>query len=449
MGRIIIVIAYLSLSIIANAQNKQAYLWNIGNYLFDFNTNPVTISQLPKKYLGAVWHVNQEGEILLYSSNRNFRLYDRFDKALYFNGHPLVLAVNFFVPMPDNEDLVYCFNQFEYFVVDTRTNQITSHSDQHNGTPNFITVHDYNCKNIWIIYFNSTEAIKYQITNNGLQYITKTKLITTNGNIDDPLLEKCINLSLSRDCNYFSAICPLTNEAIFGNFDRSTGQFSIEKKLDFSKFNLSALNSCISPDNSKIYYHTICSNETTNKIIEISIDDFDNYREIEKIEMTNVKREWMQFYYGIDGNIYTSFNNEIGIVTIENENTTIKRILYDAGVYSNKKTIRFISTWLSPNACNNNPCDSIEKIRFNNSIVCNGEQLYIEVPQTGPYSITYTINSNRDTTIEKINTSWQIPHIPGTYQIKTITANGCEYYPTNGNTATIGKPMKPLTIKFN
>lgn len=292
MGRIIIVFTYLSLSIIANAQNKQAYLWNIGNYLFDFNTNPVSISQLPKKYLGAVWHVNQEGEILLYSSNRNFRLYDRFDKALYFNGHPLVLAVKFFVPMPDNEDLVYCFNQFDYFVVDTRTNQITSHSDQHNGTPNFITVHDYNCKNIWIIYFNSTEAIKYQITNNGLQYITKTKLITTNGNIDDPLLEKCINLSLSRDCNYFSAICPLTNEAIFGNFDRST------------------------------------------------------------------------------------------------------------------------------------------------------------VPQTGPYSITYTINSNRDTTIEKINTSWQIPHIPGTYQIKKITANGCEYYPTSGNTATIGNPMKPLTIKL-
>lgn len=326
-----------------NAQSGHAKLWNIFDKCLDFSDSEIKMSDIPNELIDAAWYVDANGVLQLYSKDEG-GLFDIDGNKI--NGD----AVDFFIPKPGDDNLIYCFSIApRYYVVNLQNKNVVEKADLiedilHNS---HLTVHHANCKDIWILFYVSSTVHKYLLTTEGIFY---------KGNYQLP---ERMRINLSKDCNYFTAISDITRHVYFGKFNRNTAEFQIiSEYAEFPKEYVDLGHSIISPDMTKIYISGRYSG-MRKVLFEIpiinGIPDYETQTEI-KVYPKQVPNYGTLFYYGPDGNIYTYTIGNFGVLKTNSKWETVfedEIITYD---YRISPSLDFVSTWLSDNPCNVSPC---------------------------------------------------------------------------------------------
>lgn len=325
----------------ANAQSGHAKLWNIFDKCLDFTGTELKISDMPKELCNASWYVDSNGALQLYSKNG---LFDKDGNMI--SPEP----VDFFIPKPGDENLIYCFTiSSYYYVVDLRTHCVIEKSDelQYTFPDTHLAVHHANCRDIWILFNHNSTISKYLLTPEGIDYK------------GSGLLPQGISFNLSKDCNYFTGISEFARHIYFGTFDRNTAEFRVtNESADVFKEYVDLSQLIISPDMSKLY---VCGRYTGMRkvIFEIPIingtPDYETRTEI-KVYPRQVPYRASLFYYGLDGNIYTYTFGNFGVIKTDSNNNTVFEDEFITCDCEFSPPLDFIATWLSDNPCDTQPC---------------------------------------------------------------------------------------------
>jgi hypothetical protein len=342
--KIILSVVFIFSFLTVFAQSKHVSKLNLGNYSLDFNSEPV-VTELPYKYLGDllyrfIRYVDDNGKVKLTANFWNNIILDenlepikgceKFGEYIRVDGDN---HLNFFVPNPCNENLVYYFDWDRYFIIDLNLNEIVSDDVVwlHNLNSFFSTgeltpvlVHHKDNKNIWLIYVGDSKYYQFLITANGVEEKEIVELDPKRYNFD--ISKDCKwSINMSRDCKYYSAFSQKLNHntVYFGEFDRENGIFKPICNYTFKKY-WEIYSSVFSPDGKRIFYIGAAS----NGIIEIISVDIKNgipdYESSENSKPYYTKKERginiaNSCYYGLDGNIYIAYKGkrEIAIIPFD------------------------------------------------------------------------------------------------------------------------------------
>lgn len=353
------------------AQSKRAAIWHVGNKRLNFNTTPITISEINAPFLGTSLSNSlstQQGEMLLFMSAYG-KLYNKHYNVITNNGGGKLC--DFFIPKPNNDSLIYLMSVDNYRVVDVKNNKFISKenikwNDIYGNDPNNVAyhlnaIHHSNCNDIWVIVRDSAFNIySYLLTNKGIsERFVKSNIAG-------------FSLKLSPTGKYFCMFNRSNSKyisIIFGKFDRKTGLFTqtVSKLLP----NVLSCASCaFSPDESKLYL-----NVETNKHDELyQVDIVNEIPQIDDIVILNElprgyikKHPSMQL--GIDGKIYITYYFRLKRIDIIHQpNIKGKGCNYQANAISlstgGNGLPRFVTTYLS-----NNPCE----LSFYSQNFCYGD----------------------------------------------------------------------------
>ncbi len=449
--RIVLLLFSIFCTVIANAQVGHGSLLNIGNYCVDFKTEPPTISEIPRDKQDAFWYVDAKGELALYYTN---------DGNLHNSDGGLVEGrllprVDFFIPMPGDEDKVYCFCDNKYEVVSLSANRVVEFCDDLGlGKDSYLAVHHANCSDIWLIFFSKTKIIRYLLTTHGLMEAYSTDV--------DPLDYDCLytqtpwQVALSNDCNYYCATFPTVRcrDLLYGSFDRATGEFKRLSKKTFDE-GLEVYNACIAPDNSRIYCFIFDWKRGNRYLVEVSLKDniLGDYEVIKEYDK-QPNNSTILFFYGLDGNIYTSFlmNRFLGQIRIVDGSTLYTEALR---VLSSKyflPTYTNVASWYMQDPCSlpYDPCTRRYDVSFENSFVCGGEPLRLVLPKGIPCSFSYSINDEKQPLVDNVVSGYyQFPYKPGRYMINWISLDGCLIDSIPNLNARTGKKLSAPVIRTN
>jgi len=324
------------------AQSGHAKLWNIFDKCLDFTWNELKISDMPEELYNASWYVDSNGVLQLYSKNG---LFDADGNMI--SPEP----VDFFIPKPGDENLIYCFTiSSYYYIVDLKTHSAIEKSDelQYSFPDTHLTVHHANCRDIWILFNHNSTISKYLLTPEGIAYKGTCQLPSE------------MSINLSKDGNLFTGISTGTKHHIyFGTFDRNTAEFQVTNvSADLSREYIGLSQSIISPNMTKLY---VCGCYTGMRkvIFEIPMingtPDYEMRTEI-KVYPRHVPYQASLFYYGPDGNIYTYTYGNFGVIKTDTNNEIVfedELITCDCKV---SPPLDFVATWLSDNPCDSSPC---------------------------------------------------------------------------------------------
>ncbi len=84
---------------------------------------------------------------------------------------------------------------------------------------------------------------------------------------------------------------------------------------------------------------------------------------------------------------------------------------------------------------------------FDNSKLCNGEELNVKLTGEAPWEVTYTYKNNAKTTVISDTPTYSLGKEPGKYLLIGVSDKStCSNTTTTNNTAVIGAPLKKLEI---
>lgn len=377
---IIIITTFFSVQ----AQNKSAAIWHIGNKKLDFNTNPITVSDIESPYLGIFSSLalsDSNGELLLFASHETNTIYNK-------NLQPLKnvdniqfswIGSSIFIPMPDNDSLIYFIYYNLFSLIDVKNDTVLEkniewyplETDPDIYTPNIQATFHSNSKDIWLILEDGNDIYSFLITKNGISS-TYSAFSSLPGD----------GLKLSPTGQFF--VCSDydwehngSDTIYWGKFNKTTGVF--EKLGGYDIGDEQLLTYSFSPDETKLYYYiydyynTKLAQGDYIKLFQVDITDdifeFDNNKLIFSHEHTFGSlipvRSRMQI--GIDGKIYHIFMLGKKINVIHNPNLSGFECDYEDNYIPlsimNSSVPNYISTWLAPtnfsytNACFQYPID--------------------------------------------------------------------------------------------
>jgi len=346
------------------AQNKHTGIWLLKNMKLDFNTEPVTVSNIVLPSGSRATIANSEGQLLFAYTDviRDKNLQTLLNGTVSYSERPM------FIPMPGNERFYYLFGNYKYSLIDTTLNSGNGDVIEKDIEYNTINikeiqaVHHANCRDIWILGVNDTAYIAYLLTPSGISNspIITTRLptgATTGGNYS--IFSVSPSGSLFVICHSIDSGTQLIAiSAEFGTFDRNTGSFSrsqLYQSFDYS----SAYKCAFSPDNSKIYFAATSKiiNGSQHQIIQVNIvngvADFANLDIVSATAYTGFQ-PFGFFQLARDGKIYETLGRK-WINVINNPNVLGSACNYQQNAIPTASTQQvlpnFISTWFSTNYC--------------------------------------------------------------------------------------------------
>jgi len=327
--RILFTISFAILCFSAQAQNNAAAIWHIGNKKLDFNTTPVTVSELNSPFLGKFGSLalsDSNGELLLFASqetntiyNKNLQPSKNGDNIQFFG-----TSSSIFIPMPDNDSLIYFIHYNKYSLIDIKNDSVLEKNIEWcpiESNPNVYifniqaTFHS-NSKDIWLILEEKKGIHSYLITKNGISP-TNSAFSSLSG----------VNLKLSPAgklfvCNYDGYNKNYDDAIYWGKFNKTTGVFQDLGGYDIEEEQL--LTYSFSPDETRLYYYI--SDYHYAKLFQIDIIDdifeFNSSKLIFSHEHTpgSMVPVISKMQIGIDGKIYHIFMLGKKINVINNPN---------------------------------------------------------------------------------------------------------------------------------
>ncbi|MBO7596863.1 MAG: hypothetical protein J6T70_07445 [Bacteroidales bacterium] len=342
----------------ATAQSLHAAIWYFDGLLYDFSSTPMSLSKIGNdNWNEVIWYIDADGHHALTVA----------DKVLYdSNMEPIPTDYGwhrgFFVPVPNNENLVYYIEIGRCHLIDINKRSVTDMEYVIDvDAITHISVHNSQCNKVWIID-NTADTVwhEYLLSADRIEKIRDIHL--DQENFKYPLDKSGWKLGLSVDCKHYT----LTNfklnnntEVYYGDFDRQNGNFNRKASYDFGNGYIGILWSAIAYDNSRIYY-TLLTTDRQYQILEVPIvGGLPMYDQgVVVLSKTFTYPITNTMYHAIDGKIYC---NEIGnccisSISIDDDGKTIYNVLVSSSesMISNSTINQFVSTWFMDDPCN--PC---------------------------------------------------------------------------------------------
>lgn len=337
------------------AQNKHTGIWLLKNMKLDFNTQPVTVSNIVLPLGSKASIANSKGQLLFSYTGE---ICDKYLQTLS-NGNVSYTERPMFIPMPDNERFYYLFGNYKYSLIDTTLNNGNGDVIEKDIVYNTINineiqaVHHSNCRDIWIVGYTDTAFIAYLVTSSG---ISATPVITSRQATGATPSGIYSNLSISPSGNLF--VIGHNGYLEFGTFDRASGIFARKQLFQTSNY-ISMYKITFSSDNSKIYFAATSNiaNSSRHQIVQVNIvNGVADYANLIIVSAT---------YYGAfepfgflqlakDGKIYETFTAYKRINIINNPNLLGGACNYQQNAIPTTLSHvlpKFISTWFSVNYC--------------------------------------------------------------------------------------------------
>ncbi len=304
----------------ALSQSKQAAIWHVGNKRLDFNTQPITVSDIHNKVFygqyGSTSLCDKDGNMLLFASPQSKKIYNKNYKPLSGDNKVSLLNTNsMFVPMPSSDSLIYLISTHTYNLIDIKNEIVIKNNIVWNDDPKinstesfanrFEAIYHSNCNDIWIVSNEKNGLFSRLITSFGFSkgYVKLLNKRINNRKLSPTGKYFCFTYSDNKADNN-------TLNVSFGYFNRTTGTIS-----GINNYTLTNSQLCqaieFSPDESKLYL-----NIETNKhyiLYQINIidgiPDFNNRVELfkETIRYASVNGGYSFMSLGIDGKIYKTW----------------------------------------------------------------------------------------------------------------------------------------------
>lgn len=340
----------------SNAQNLQTAIWHIGNKRLDFNTNPVTVTNVSTPFLGTLGSLalaDANGVYMLFASGISKCLYDK-NYQILENGDNIDISSglmrSIFVPFPKNDSLIYFISNSKYSIIDIKNNKILTKNSVFESEflfDNISAVHHSNCNDIWLLTANEDKLNTYLVSQNT---ITKKNSFVENfgSKINFSSSGKIYSYAL-----YLDGIITIT----YGEFDRADATFSETYRYNFTNYEL-CYGSAFSSDASKLYYYMRRKNQNFYDLVQINITN--NIPDFNSIQIITTQTytgpvPYNQMQLGLDGKIYQVFSQKNKICIINEPNNLGILCNYQDNAISlstgSNNIPNFISTWFSPNYC--------------------------------------------------------------------------------------------------
>jgi PKD repeat protein len=425
----------------AQAQYNGAAIWHIGNKKLDFNTNPITITDISSPFLGigaSLALSDSIGNLLLFASYETYTIYNKNLQPLK-NGDNIQNGCgpgcSIFIPKPDNDSLIYFIHYNLYSLIDVKNDTVLEKNIEwylEKKTDAFVaniqvTFHS-NSKDIWLIIEDKKDVYSYLITKNGI-----SSTYSAFSSLSRALFK------LSPTGEFFMCHDRENNGSdtiYWGKFNKTTGVFAELGSYDLGKE--SFLTNSFSPDETKLYYYT--SDYQYAKLFQVDIAndifEFDNHKLIFSHEHTlGVTISVIsKMQIGIDGKIYHIFMLGKKINVIHNPNQSGVESNYQDN-YIPLSTMypsvpNYISTWLAPT-----------NFSYTNSCFSEAVIFSLTTPKL-PKSILWNFGDNQTSTEQNPTHTYDLS---GEY---TVTLK-VTYYDNSEKTITkqitiTEKPEKPI-----
>jgi len=442
----ILIILICTFPFILNAQNKQAAIWHVGNKRLDFNTNPITITEVDTPFQGTFSSIalaDSNGNFLLFASTQTNKLYNKnFQEVTNGNinvGTPSQQRL-LFIPKPSNPNLVYLISPVNYSLIDIQ-NSTTIESNITWGNygleDNIYAIHHANCNDIWIIIAHQDGFYSHLVSNTG---ISNSLSFTPNQNHVGH--RGCFSSS-GKYFVHLNTVSQNPRDTVlieFGELNRATGKFTITHRYKFNSYQM-CFSSSFSPDGNKLYLFMQMRNSNTYHIYQTNIingvPDFANSIIINTLILGGFSA-YSSMQVAIDGKIYQTFYLKPKINIIHNPNQLGVACNYEDNAIplttaGNSLPI-FISTWFSNNYC------SLDYFAENN---CLSDPTNFTINHTtNIQSVLWHFGDSQTSTI--LNPTHTYTNA-GTYTVKLIATY------TDNSTDTItkdieiyDKPLKPI-----
>ncbi len=360
--RRIIFILFIFVGSAVSAQNKQASIWHVGNKKLDFNTNPVTVTDLSYPFQGihsSIALADENGDYVLFASSQSQKLYDNNYSEIPMGninfGHLIRGAI--FIPFPNNPNLIYFFYKNQYALIDKSNYTLIEKDINWTNKNNLFlyAVQHIDCNNTWLINQRDTGFYSYLISETGISTTPVFSQIQgSRSHIG----------AFSSSGKYFAVLNSVTQHVKdtvlinFGQFDRQSGELTTTHSYKFTNYDM-CYASEFSPDETKLYLFMKKRDKSIHDLYQVNIidevPDFENAVIISTQTISGFST-YSSMQLGIDGKIYFTYHfNKKKIDIIHNPNNLGVACNYQDNAIPLTTTQNslptFISTWLSPNPC--------------------------------------------------------------------------------------------------
>lgn len=128
MASILVLVAFPFVTV---SQTKHVSKWFAGEYLFDFTTNPVTISQLEQPFEDNSRrrniYVDANGNVRLVQLG--FALYDGDGNEIKFEGENPAVRFLYFIPKPNNDNIICAIGETLLYEIDIEKKKLFQWSE--------------------------------------------------------------------------------------------------------------------------------------------------------------------------------------------------------------------------------------------------------------------------------------------------------------------------------
>ena len=350
----IILIMVVAFPFVTVSQTKHVSKWFVGNYLLDFTTNPITISQLESPFYNKneyrrKHYVDADGRIRLVQVGT--MLYDGEGNEIKHNGQSLTVHFSYLIPMPNNDHIICGIGGGSLYKIDIEKNVIISVEHDVAFPEGFFAIHNADCSGVWLIQPYGNSINRQLLTSEGI--IDAQSVPVSNIGYDQNTI-----YNFSWDCKYctWSGSDGIRAIVYIDRFDRRTATFQQIATYNFGEG--SVYSGIFAPDNSKVYYSLRHYGE---KIVEVPIGDdvpdFDNMRTICQF---NYKPSHLiaHFYFGLDGRLYIFDKGEIHVVEFfdDGQFKFTKNFLTLEGSSFLHGFGTYLPDWYSDDPCSGTPC---------------------------------------------------------------------------------------------
>lgn len=350
----IILIMVAAFPFCVTSQTKHVSKWIVENYWFDFSTNPVSISQLEgvfyEKKSSSNIYIDADGAVRLVQVG--FALYDGNGNEIKYEGAEPAVKFSYFIPMPNNDNIICCIGEGALYKIDIENNKIISVERDVVFPDIFLAVHNADCSGIWLLQLDGYSIKRQLLTSEGIKEAHSTPL-------SDVSRDALCNLSW--DCKYYTwrdFVCDKICDRVvyFGVFDRRTGTFRQTSSHIF-KWPIGVYTGVFAPDNSKVYY--ALNQDDKKKIVEIPIvGDSLEFNRMKTVCQFETSTRLSTIRMGLDGRLYVFENKNIHVVEFY-DNGKSRFINNYLTLDTNTPSVSFYSylpDWYSDDPCSGTPC---------------------------------------------------------------------------------------------
>lgn len=340
------------------SQNRQASIWHVGNKKLDFNTNPITVTDVVSPFLGTKSSIalsDSNGNYILFASTQTQKLYDNNYNEIT-NGSIIAEPKQqgiIFIPKPYNHNEIYCIFSNKYSFIDIQNYTVIEENQtwDNSNILNLYAIHHANCNDIWLVSQHSDGFYSYLVSNSG---ISNTPMFSPSQNLVDH------RGTFSSNGKYYAIPNKVTDTVLidFGKFNRQTGVLTKTISYKFNNYQM-CYASAFSQDETKLYLFMQIRNSSNYHLFQVNIingfPDFSNAIIISSQSLGGFST-FISMQLGIDGKIYQSYYfTQKKINIIHNPNAIGVACNYEDNAIplttiTNNLPI-FIDTWFSPNYC--------------------------------------------------------------------------------------------------